>query len=239
MKGAQIQQVTTWLETFSHRQRIGIVITAGVVVLLLFDLFFLNSLIRQYQSVTTRGELAEQQLNLQQSLQQTLLDEQSKDPNEVIRRDQKNYQARLGELDEQLQASTVELVSPKAMTRMLESIFTANQIKIIQISNLPAQSISVDDLLTFNQTGLVEPASDTADDSDNNAAEYDQPIYRHGVKLVFEGDYFGVMRFTQQLEQLPFKVYWDHMDITTEKFPVITVILKLHSLNFEEGWLGV
>jgi MSHA biogenesis protein MshJ len=64
-------------------------------------------------------------------------------------------------------------------------------------------------------------------------------LYRHGVRLVFEGDYLTTMAFLESLEQKSWRFFWQSLQYDVEQYPKARVTLTLYTLSPERAWLGV
>lgn len=64
-------------------------------------------------------------------------------------------------------------------------------------------------------------------------------LYRHGIRIVFEGDYFSTLRFVESVEQLPSRLYWNKLDYVVDKYPIAKVELELNTLSINKDFISV
>lgn len=58
-------------------------------------------------------------------------------------------------------------------------------------------------------------------------------VYQYGMVLTVSGDYFAVLSYLQQLENLSWQVFWEKMSYKVEKYPTATVTLQLYTLGYQ------
>lgn len=154
-----------------------------------------------------------QALNLQQ---QAILERAKADPNRALRAREQELRAAMASLDDELAERTGDFVPPRRVAEMLEDLLRAqDELQLVSLSSLPSARIEIK-----NQP---EAAA----------------LYRHGIEVVFEGEYLATMRFLETLEELRWRLFWDRLDYEVQEYPKARVRLRIHTLSTEEGWLGV
>ncbi len=63
-------------------------------------------------------------------------------------------------------------------------------------------------------------------------------VLKHTVVLSLEGDYFGLLRYLQDLEQLSWLLRWDSLSYTVTEYPRGNIELKISTLTVEESIFG-
>jgi MSHA biogenesis protein MshJ len=64
-------------------------------------------------------------------------------------------------------------------------------------------------------------------------------IYRHALRLELQGSYNDTLDYIERLEQLPWGLAWETLDIHMQRYPKARIILHLYTLSLKEEWLGV
>ena len=64
-------------------------------------------------------------------------------------------------------------------------------------------------------------------------------VYQHGIEMTFTGSYLDTLGYLKILQNLPWSFYWDDVLFDVDHYPKSTVIIRVHTLSLEEGWLGV
>jgi MSHA biogenesis protein MshJ len=122
-------------------------------------------------------------------------------------------------------------------------------LRLVQLENLEPQPLLADLPPVQGSTAggvaannASQPAAIPADNvatMTEAAAANEVGLYRHGVKLVFEGDYMTTMEFLESLEQKSWRFFWQALQYDVEKYPNARVTLTLYTLSPERAWLGV
>jgi MSHA biogenesis protein MshJ len=81
----------------------------------------------------------------------------------------------------------------------------------------------------------------TADGARSDRAEQsDAPkLYRHSFVLNLRGSYLDCLRYLEDVERLPWHIYWSRLDVETDEYPVNDIVIELATLSLDEEWIGV
>ncbi len=74
---------------------------------------------------------------------------------------------------------------------------------------------------------------------DNHRDKETVQVYQHGVRMVFEGNFFAIMDYLKSIESLPWKLYWDQIDYAVSDYPYAEVSITVHTLSLKKEWIGV
>lgn len=125
---------------------------------------------------------------------------------------------------------TGEFVPPEQMSMVLRDMLEAeNGLVLKQLKSLGTT--------TFKGNNRVVSAK-TVDENDNPEKQK-STIYKHGLKIVFEGDFFTTLKYLKSLEAMPWHFYWDTVDYKVQEFPKARVSIIIHTLSLEAWWIGV
>jgi MSHA biogenesis protein MshJ len=126
-------------------------------------------------------------------------------------------------LDIALAKTSTQIINPQEMVQLLEQILeNQSGLKFISLKNKPATP------------GFVESHSEDAKPVDNVNS-----IYRHSVVLEVEGSYHSALAYMKKLESLPWRFFWQSVEIETRKYPNSLITLEVYTLGFREGLIGV
>ena len=113
----------------------------------------------------------------------------------------------------------------------------------------PAQMRSVLEELIRRQTGLellsatnleVRPLFDEPEQIENGAQQAEGPkLYQHTLVLTLRGRYLDCLKYMESVERLPWQLYWARLEFEADTYPLNTIVIELHTLSLEEGWIGV
>jgi MSHA biogenesis protein MshJ len=124
-------------------------------------------------------------------------------------------QGRLDEIDERLGGYVAELIDPAQMSRVLQGLLKKqSKLRLIRIRNLSPEALSAStDALTTT-------------------------FYRHGLEIEFEGSYLACLEYLQEIEEMPWRLYWQLLDIEVLEYPRNRIRLEVSTLSPDVEWIG-
>jgi MSHA biogenesis protein MshJ len=130
--------------------------------------------------------------------------------------------------EQEMRVFTTELVDPGEMRVVLEELLRRQDgLTLVSAVNLPARSV-LDD-----ESAAATTAADTAEPSDA------PKLYRHSFVLTLRGNYLDCLRYLEDVERLPWHIYWSRLELETEEYPVNDIVIELATLSLDEEWIGV
>ncbi len=222
----------------SKREQYLIIATGLIgIVFILYTLFLdtpvqritkLNKQIAQTQTSNRNN------VNSIEMLEQALLE----DPNLALKKELAQYQAKLGEIDEQLLRLTSDLIDPIQMRHALIKLLKLQKgVKMLSFEVLPAEPVTKNKV----KADTVNTSADIANAEGNDlSAESPQlRLYRHGIKIKLQGQYFQLRKYLQQLEELSWKFFWQEFDYQLKEYPVSELEVEIYSLSTSQEFIGV
>jgi len=211
-------------EAFSLRER-SLIATGIIVVMFLFwDTLLLSPQETQQKKIVVEMYNTNQQTEA--------VAERIKEMSAALRGSQVTHintriselQTLLGKLKQQQKNLTIEFIQPAQMAGVLRDMLHAE-------SGL---------VLTSLESLGVQPLFPMEKDNEKNGIRTQQPeIYKHGLRIVFKGDYFKTLDYLRSLEAMPWNLYWDNVEYSVTKYPKANVEITVHTLSLHEGWIGV
>ena len=64
-------------------------------------------------------------------------------------------------------------------------------------------------------------------------------LYRHGIKIKLQGQYFQLKDYLMQLENLSWKFFWQEFDYQLKAYPVSQLEIEIYSLSTAQEFIGV
>ena len=124
-------------------------------------------------------------------------------------------QGRLDEINERLGGYVAELIDPAQMSRVLQGLLKKqSKLRLIRVRNLSPEALSAStDALTTT-------------------------FYRHGLEIEFEGSYLACLEYLQEIEELPWRFYWQLLDIEVLEYPRNRIRLEVSTLSPDVEWIG-
>lgn len=111
-------------------------------------------------------------------------------------------------IEKQLEDKTLTLVKPQDMANLLKQIIKSSE--QLKLLSLTKEK---PELLFTN-------------------------MYRHPIKMVFEGNYLDTQDFINKLENMEKKVSFDSFNFSVEKYPKSKVTLTVSTYGMNRKWIG-
>lgn len=244
-----LSQLQQRFEPLAQREKVIVTLVLLAVVFMLIQSVALDPLLKIRTTLQQQHEQLTQDLNQQQIERETLAQAITAGPKRQKQQQLDALKQELTTLDEQIARTTATMIPPRKMTDVLREVMQLREsLKLVELENLAPEP-----LLEQDRTDDASPAVNANANSGPNAAggavasattpsvdaEREVGLYRHGVRLVFEGDYMTTMAFLESLEQKSWRFFWQSLQYDVEKYPKARVTLTLYTLSPERAWLGV
>ena len=217
----RIQMLKDRFEAFSLRERALISLALIVVLYLLWDTMIMSPegiaqqrMVEQMHSINQQVETFDTQIGVMSA---------SMSNGEAAQMTQRinELQGLLQNLQQQEKDLSVEFIRPEQMAGVLREVLEKqNKLVLTRLESLGAEALF--------------PTED-----DKTQAQHRPRIYKHGVRVVLEGDFFSTLKYLQALEALPWRFYWDNVEYQVLSYPRAQVAITLHTLSLDEDWIGV
>jgi len=231
----RINQWQERYEAFSLRERVLIFAAFVVLTFMAWDAMLLSP-----QEIKQKKILSEMD-SLSQQLES--ISNQVNAMTEKLRgKETQHIQARIGELRDLLSGLerkqhdlTVEFIHPEQMATVLRDMLSnETSLKLTRLESLGAQPL-------FPQTEdqKLETVDGVKKGSLKRTKEQRPNIYKHGMRVEFEGNFMSTLAYLQALESMPWRFYWDNVEYQVLEFPVARIVITVHTLSLYEDWIGV
>jgi MSHA biogenesis protein MshJ len=122
---------------------------------------------------------------------------------------------RIDEINANLGNFAAELVDPAEMARVLEEVLKEqSHLSLIRIRNTSPEELS---------------AGEEADAT---------TLYRHGLEIEVEGSFRDCLDYLTEIEALPWRLYWQVLDLEVIEYPRNRIRLEVSTLSLDEEWIG-
>ena len=214
------------IDQLSLRERVLILVTSLVVVYIVWDSLvfsWINGIKRQLAGDASQ---LQQRISALQGQITQVSSSLSLDPvirlKEKIRKSKEENQ----ELQDKLVTMTAQLIPPKAMTSLLQSMLDSKSLKIIKVENLTPMPV-------LNNSVKTEGEEEEAD---QEAAT--MQVYQHGIEVVLSGTFFQILKFLQEAEKMSWKILWEELEFTVVEYPAATIRIVFKTLSIEPHLLS-
>lgn len=241
-----MSQWLTYSEKFNNttpREQYLIIASGLVAVIFVLYSLFLDEPIQNLETYNAQTLKAQQDIESKKNSIQVLQQALSEDPNIALKRELSQYQAKLGDVDAKLLELTSDLIDPIQMRFALIKLLKLQQgVKLLSFEVLPASPVTEDKAEPVNNELVknVETASTEAlKASDEQAQPKQLRLYRHGIKIKLQGQYFELKDYLTQLESLSWRFFWQEFDYQLKAYPVSELEIEIYSLSTSQEFIGV
>ncbi|MEQ8857030.1 MAG: hypothetical protein RIC56_00145 [Pseudomonadales bacterium] len=224
--GSHVHRLVARYRTLSVRERALVALTLLAVTWAVWTMT-LGSYLDQTHTrldgaVRSAGDRIDVALADRARLQEAL----ATDPDERLERERDRLDAKLRQMNDALGGMLDRFVDPVRMPSLLEDVIRKHQgLTLTRIQSLPAEPMD-----------LSGPALDEVDATAERSPVW---IYRHPMRLEFEGRYFDVLAYLDELERGPWQFGWRLLNYEVRDYPVAKVTLEIETLSREKNWIGV
>ena len=220
----QLQRLAGRFDALALRER-GL-LAAGVLLAVVF-LFYLLALepglIAKKRLTQQIAEARQFSATLQQQLKA-----QGQDPAAARRAERDALRKQLADIDKTIGEVQRGLVAPERTARLLEEVLRSGSgLQLVSLRTLPVQRFDPQGAATEGK----EPKSAPKDP--------ERQLYRHGFEITLQGSYAELYDYLSRIEELPWQMFWSHINVITEEHPKLTVTLTVQTLSLSKAWLIV
>ena len=240
-----MSQWLTYSEKFNYttpREQYLIIASGLVAVIFVLYSLFLDEPIQNIGSYKEQIIKAQQDIESKKDSIQVLKQALDEDPNVALKRELSQYQAKLGDVDKKLLELTSDLIDPIQMRFALIKLLKLQKgVKLLSFEVLPASPVTEDKVLAENETEqtIEKNNTSTVKTSDVQSQPAQLRLYRHGIKIKLQGQYFELKDYLTQLESLSWKFFWQEFDYQLKAYPVSELEIEIYSLSTSQEFIGV
>jgi MSHA biogenesis protein MshJ len=218
MVSEKLREISARIGLISLRERVFVFAAAVVVALALVQTLLIDAGTLRKQTAQARLQAADEMLEQIGQQQQLLAGKAGHDPDQAVRSALAKQEARLAELNGELERFERSLIPPEQMNQVLRNVMQGTGgIRVVGFKTLDPQAVALPD-----------------------AAEGAPPgFYRHGFEVSVSGRYSDLVAYLERLEGLPWNLSWSEATLDAAARPLLTLSLTIHTLSLEEAWLRV
>ncbi len=232
------QATESWYNARNSRERIMVAALVVAAVVMLWLLLINDPIANRIGIADAKLKNLESQLQATAKEQSLLMQVKRVDPDVEIKGRIDNVTQRIVQIDTQLRQRMQGLIEPKQMAHILEQVLTqSTSMRLTRIESLAAKPLIDASNETSNETKLQQQSTDPHDLKQSNEPGYG--VFQHGLKMEFEGNYLHTLSYLKKLQQLSWLLFWDGVTLEVLNYPNARVVITVHTLSLQEGWLGV
>lgn len=225
-------------EAFSLRERaLGIVVVIVVMFMLWDALLMAPEEIQQKQIVSKMQSMNQQTKALNLQIREMSAALRGGEAQHIETR-VSELRTLLANLAQQQKELTVQFIQPAQMASILRDMLSAESgLVLTQLESLGAEPLFPSPEDKEKNDGRVESAQTI--NANKTERSHRPEVFKHGMRIVFEGDYFKTLAYLRALEAMPWRLYWDNVEYQVTEYPKARVAITVHTLSLDEGWIGV
>jgi len=202
----------------SLRERGLVALAVLALVVLAWDRMLMNPLREQKAHLNQETQEIEKSLRV---LADSISGRAEDNPMAAARERQTELSRALTAVDAELESASAGLIPPPRMVDALRDVLDRQHgLRLVSVRNFPVTSL------------VPAPA-------DSLGAQLMQGPFIHPLEIVVEGNYLDVLRYLQSVESLPWRFYWQALELKQTEYPTNRVRIRLNTLSMDKEWLGV
>ncbi len=211
---ARFAPVLAKIDALSRRERLLVMITMLTVIAVLWHVILMEPLGHRADASRVELESLKQRVEVaNQNLEEQILQLAgvgNEDRSRVAR-----IQQRIEAINAELDGYASELIDPAEMARVLEEILKEQtSLSLVRIRNkLPEQISGGDESVATS-------------------------FYRHVLEIEVEGTYTACLEYLNDVEDLPWRLYWQLLDLEVIEYPQNRIRIEVSTLSLDEEWIG-
>ena len=217
---ARYESLQTRIDALSLRERAMIFIAISAVLYVLWDSLLMSPLTIEQRDLLGRNDSLRTQISALDDEISAVMARHNIDPDSEERQQLAELEQQLQRVDRQISEMVSGLIEPGQMAQILETLLQQQQgLEFVSLENL-------------GRVALV-------DVGDERGGDQAQGIFRHSMRLELEGSFTQALAYLRALETLPWQFRWDEVKLTMQQYPRATIVIRVHTLSLQEGWIGV
>lgn len=238
--------MTQWLvynekfKSITAREQYLIIATGLVAIVFILYSLFLDAPTQAIEQLNEKITQTQRSTQNNQNSIQLLAQALREDPNVALSKELAQYQAKLGAIDQQLLALTSDLIDPIQMRYALIKLLKLQKgVKLLSFQVLPASPVTKTkaEMVAKNNSQPENNVAAIAEETQVNTPQL--RLYRHGIKIKLQGQYFQLKDYLTQLEDLSWTFFWQEFDYQLKAYPVSELEIEIYSLSTAQEFIGV
>lgn len=216
-------------DALQPRERTLASVAVGVLLVLFVFLLWIEPAEKAAASQQEQIDTLAPQVAASREALATLQAELARDPEAARRALLEQLQVEAQELDVRLRADEAQVIPPGRMPGVLRDLLGRDaRLVVVGVESLAPE------VLRWSPEGAGNDAAAAGSSPANVPA-----LYRHRVRLRFEGDFAATLDYLRAVEALPTRIRMADLEVDAERWPRLAITLQVETLGLEEGWIGV
>jgi MSHA biogenesis protein MshJ len=252
------EKIQLWSERFealSLRERL---LFLGVILAVMYigwDMVLMDRVRSQQKTVAIQVKKWRSQIaDIDQRIQAVSASLNGSTQQQAIQRIE-SLKSEISEINQRQKALAVSFIRPRQMVDVLKGLLATE--KGLQLTRLQSQAVQSligrapePRLPAHSQPHSQKKQQSTAPPKSQPKRQSEVPsqqggtaalpeVYKHGLEIVFQGDYNSTLSYLRKLEQLPWKFYWEEVAYEVLDYPKAQILVRIHTLSLDRRWISV
>jgi MSHA biogenesis protein MshJ len=233
----QWQKLSAKIDALTLRERAIIFFMAVVALVALFTTTFIDPNYNMQKQALQRMDQDREQIAAKQAEIASKTRLQGTDPDKADKMRLQQLHQQAAQMRNSLLSSQKSLVAPDKIPALLESILKKNRkLTLVSLRTLEVSSLADATEKKSDQKGLAGAA---AKPEKENTPDGMDAVYNHAVEITLKGSYLDIMSYLQQLEAMPWQLYWDKAEFKVIEYPDAVLTLTLSTMSLDKKWLNL
>lgn len=214
-KASAISRIATAYDSRKLSERKLIFFAVPALILFIGAMTYIEPTVIEIGKIYDRIDSIEKQRATVEATKAELFSAAKMDPDADTKDEIQKIEKLLAALEREFETELGQLVSPQAMPILLEQFFErASSLKLLKMESIPPLQLYAEE-------------------------DSDRKLYKHGIKVTFEGSYLDTRDFLAQAESLGWKLYWRYLQYEVSEHPNAKTELEVFTLSTSEAFIGV
>ncbi|KRB84599.1 type II secretion system protein GspM [Noviherbaspirillum sp. Root189] len=235
------EKLASRIDALSLRERAMAFGIAALVLVSLVNSFLVDPQFSQQKKLAQKVNEDQQQIAAMQAEIRQRVMSHDVDPDASTRLRLQQLLQQSAKMKDELAGMQNGLVSPDKMPMLLEDLLRRDG--RLRLKSLKTLSVSLlnEPLEAVPAQGSA-PASRPAQKEKTDKADQAEPkgaVYKHGVEIVVVGSYADITHYLEQLERMPWQLFWAKARLNVDAYPDSSLTLTLFTLSLDKKWLNI
>ena len=220
------------LDDLTLRERGILMFGVIAVTFFVWDFLLMQPLTFRQQSIVAQTQVSHAELNALFTQTEQIARAGTQNPDIAKKARLQQLQVKLKKLEAELGQTMHRLVPPRDMSKLLEMVLRRTpRLELRKVQSLGSHP------LDSGSKDSNDPGTDDTVAMEN--APVLSNVFRHGLRIEFDGDFAGTLDYLKTLEGLKWKFFWDKIDYQVGEYPISSVAITVFTISTNEHWIGL
>lgn len=232
-----ISAIIARIDDLSVRERAAVFIAILAVIFFIWDSYLMASLDRRETTLKTQLQQKQSEQAALNAELQILISDRQEDPNKQNREKLESLRKQLAEIKTEVKKSTTHLISPGRMAVVLENVLNKTRgLELVEVRGLGSSPLVSGDKEASKESSSNETRGDADKHTEGEGEIAD--AYKHGLRIVFNGNFMSTLEYIKELEALDNEFIWDNLKFEIIEYPDGQVSITVFTLSLGRNWIG-